>query len=97
MAIFQSKSEQGQRGLGNRSLLMNPFDKSCQDKVNDIKKREWYRPFATSILEEDFDKWFETNGVKNSPFMMSVFKIKDSHIKNYIQDFQYIMSLGFKL
>ena len=29
----------------------------------------------------DFDKWFETNGVKNSPFMMSVFKIKDSHIK----------------
>ena len=81
VAIFQSRSEQGQRGLGNRSLLMNPFNKDCQNKVNQIKKREWYRPFATSILEEDFDKWFETNGVKSSPFMMSVFKIKDNYIK----------------
>ena len=80
VAIFQSRSEQGQRGLGNRSLLMNPFDKSCQEKVNDIKKREWYRPFATSILEEDFSNWFETNGVKSSPYMMSVFKIKDNYI-----------------
>lgn len=87
VAIFQSRSEQGQRGLGNRSLLMNPFNKFCQNKVNDIKKREWYRPFATSILEEDFDEWFETNGVKNSPHMMSVFKIKDIYINKLYSGF----------
>ena len=87
VAIFQSRSEQGQRGLGNRSLLMNPFNKTCQQKVNDIKKREWYRPFATSILEEDFNKWFETNDVKNSPHMMSVFKIRDTYVDKMYSGF----------
>jgi carbamoyltransferase len=87
VSIFQSRSEQGQRGLGNRSLLMNPFNEFCQDKINEIKKREWYRPFATSILEEDFDKWFETNGVKNSPYMMSVFKIKNVYMSKLYSGF----------
>ena len=75
VAIFQSKSEQGQRGLGNRSLLMNPLDKNANEKLNTIKKREWFRPFACSILEEDSDDWFHMF-MHKSPHMMYIFKLR---------------------
>jgi len=75
VAIFQSRSEQGQRGLGNRSLLMSPLHKQAHDKLNEIKKREWFRPFACSILEEKADEWFDMT-IKNSPYMMYVFNLK---------------------
>ena len=38
VAIFQSRSEQGQRGLGNRSLLMSPLHKDATEKLNEIKR-----------------------------------------------------------
>lgn len=76
VAIFQGRSEQGQRGLGNRSLLMNAESKDCLEKINKIKKREWYRPFACSILNEDLNEWFETDGKKIPYYMMFVYKIK---------------------
>ena len=75
VAIFQSRSEQGQRGLGNRSLLMSPLHKQAHDKLNEIKKREWFRPFACSILEEKADERFDMT-IKNSPHMMYVFNLK---------------------
>tara|TARA_R100001460_G_scaffold5970_2_gene16044 strand:- start:3147 stop:4508 length:1362 start_codon:yes stop_codon:yes gene_type:complete len=75
VAIFQSRSEQGQRGLGNRSLLMNPMDKKANYKLNKIKKREWFRPFACSILEEQSTDWFDISD--NSPHMMYVYEIKN--------------------
>lgn len=75
VAIFQSRSEQGQRGLGNRSLLISPILKNSFDKLNKIKKREYYRPFACSVLQEDAKEWFDMNGVEESPYMMFVFKI----------------------
>jgi len=75
VAIFQSRSEQGQRGLGNRSLLMSPIHDKAYDKLNAIKKREWYRPFACSILKEKAKEWFEMP-IEESPYMMYVFKIK---------------------
>ena len=75
IAIFQSRSEQGQRGLGNRSLLMNPIHKDAHSKLNQIKKREWFRPFACSILKEKAKEWFEMK-IDESPYMMYVFKIK---------------------
>ena len=76
VAIFQSRSEQGQRGLGNRSLLMNPMHKDAHNKLNEIKKREWFRPFACSVLQEKADEWFDMQGIKESPHMMYVFKCK---------------------
>ena len=76
VAIFQGRSEQGQRGLGNRSLLMNAESKDCLKKINKIKKREWYRPFACSILNEDLNEWFETDDKKIPYYMMFVYKIK---------------------
>lgn len=79
VAIFQSRSEQGQRGLGNRSLLMNPIHKEAQQKLNEIKKREWFRPFACSILKEKAKEWFAMP-IDESPYMMYVFKLKKLNI-----------------
>lgn len=83
VAIFQSRSEQGQRALGNRSLLANINAEGIEDKINRIKKREWYRPFATSILEEDAPEWFDMLGRKSSPYMMFVFDIKKDKLKYF--------------
>jgi len=82
IAIFSGKSEQGQRGLGFRSLLGNPLDESILEKINTIKKREWYRPFACTILEEDASKFFEIKPNEFSPYMMFVYKCKDKRLKN---------------
>ena len=81
VAIFQSRSEQGQRGLGNRSLLMNPMHEECQDKLNTIKKREWFRPFACSILLEAAHDWFDMD-LEESPYMMYVFDLKENKTIN---------------
>ena len=75
VAIFQSRREQGQRGLGNRSLLMSPLHKNSQEKLNKIKKREWFRPFACSILKEKTKEWFDMT-IDESPYMMYVFDLK---------------------
>jgi carbamoyltransferase len=76
IAIYQGKSEQGQRGLGNRSLLINPLLKNCKELLNSIKKREWFRPYACTILEEECDNYFYMNK-KTSPYMLFVFKVKE--------------------
>jgi carbamoyltransferase len=75
VAIFQSRSEQGQRGLGNRSLLINPHKEDSYKKLNDIKNREWYRPFACSVLKEDAKEWFDMTYIKESPYMMYTFDV----------------------
>jgi carbamoyltransferase len=82
VAIVSGKSEQGQRGLGFRSLLGNPLDKSILNKINKIKKREWYRPFACTVLEEEASKLFEIKSNETSPYMMFVYKSKDKRLKN---------------
>lgn len=87
VALFQGRSEQGQRALGNRSLLMNATNLRCIDKVNTIKKREWYRPFACTIMSEFFEKYFIRDSNRSSEFMMNVFKALDSkkpYLKNVI-------------
>ena len=52
VTIFQGKSEGGPRALGNRSILYDPTDPDGKDFVNTVKGREWFRPFAASILKE---------------------------------------------
>jgi predicted NodU family carbamoyl transferase len=78
VAIFQSRSEQGQRGLGNRSLLINPHKEDSYKKLNDIKNREWYRPFACSVLKEDAKEWFDMTYINESPCMMYTFDVLDN-------------------
>lgn len=71
---FQGKSEFGPRALGNRSILADPRNPEMQKKLNlKIKYREGFRPFAPSVLEEDYNTFFEGNSV--SPYMLLVKKV----------------------
>jgi len=72
---FQGKMESGQRALGNRSILGDPRDPEMKEKINKlVKHREWYRPFAPSVLEESQSNFFENS--LSSPFMQLVLPIR---------------------
>jgi carbamoyltransferase len=80
VTLFQGRSEAGPRALGNRSILYDPTDPDGKDTVNKVKGREWFRPFAGSMLKEYFEEWFETHGMEESPFMMYAMDFKtDKH------------------
>jgi Predicted carbamoyl transferase, NodU family len=55
---YQGRAELGPRALGNRSIIADPRRKDMWGIVNKIKGREWWRPLAPSLLEEDADKYF---------------------------------------
>jgi carbamoyltransferase len=63
--------------LGNRSLVFDPTFEDGKDFVNMIKHREYFRPFAGSILEEDVHEWFDLRGMDSSPTMMYAVHCKD--------------------
>jgi carbamoyltransferase len=59
---FQGAAEFGPRALGNRSVLASPWAEYVKENLNDfIKHREWFRPFAISVPEEDCEKYFEAS------------------------------------
>ena len=66
-AVASGRAEYGPRALGNRSILADPRDPNIKDKVNLIKKRELFRPFAPVIMEEHASKWFKMDFT--SPYM----------------------------
>ena len=70
VTIFQGRSENGPRALGNRSILFDPTFKDGKDFVNAVKHREYFRPFAGTVLAEHAEKWFDMCGLKQSPHMM---------------------------
>jgi len=73
---YQGRSEWGARALGNRSILANPAIKDMKNIINSkIKKRESFRPFAPSVLDEEVNRFFECN--INSEFMNHIIKFKD--------------------
>ena len=67
VAVASGRAEYGPRALGNRSILADPRDPDIKDKVNLIKKRELFRPFAPVVLEEHASKWFKMDFA--SPYM----------------------------
>ena len=73
-AVASGKAEYGPRALGNRSILADPRDITIKDKVNKIKKREMFRPFAPVVLEEFASEWFDMDFV--SPYMQYAVKCK---------------------
>ncbi len=76
VAMYQGSSEAGPRALGNRSILYNPTDPNGKDFVNKVKGREWFRPFAGTVLEEDANEWFDFANMEGSPFMMYAVDVK---------------------
>ena len=72
---FQGRMEWGPRALGNRSIVAHPGLPDMKDVLNArIKHREWFRPFAPSILVERQHEYFEHD--HPSPFMLHVYKIR---------------------
>jgi carbamoyltransferase len=76
---YQGKSESGNRALGNRSILADPRNPEIKNIINrTIKKREDFRPFAPSVLEEHYQDYFDTN--QPSPFMSRIVAVKSNEI-----------------
>ena len=72
---FQGRMESGQRALGNRSILGDPRDPKMKEKINKlVKHREWYRPFAPSVLDGAQSEFFENS--LSSPFMQLVLPVR---------------------
>jgi carbamoyltransferase len=73
---YQGNGEVGPRALGNRSILMNPMIKNGKEILNNqVKHREWFRPFGASILEEYTSQYFDW--LEPSPYMLYVMDILD--------------------
>lgn len=72
---FQDSMEWGPRALGNRSIIASPVDIKIKEIINlKIKKRESFRPFAPSVLEEEANIWFDIPD--KDPFMTEVYPVK---------------------
>jgi carbamoyltransferase len=70
VGVANGRAEFGPRALGNRSLLADPRGPEIKDLVNQIKRRQKFRPFAPAILEEHVHEHFDLpTGVKNTPYM----------------------------
>jgi carbamoyltransferase len=78
VAWMQGRSEFGPRALGNRSILADPRPADNKDRINlMVKKREGYRPFAPSVLEEDVRLYFDLpEGADKFPFMIFVVQVR---------------------
>jgi len=71
--VASGRAEFGPRALGNRSLLADPRGIHIKDQVNEIKRRQKFRPFAPVILAEHVDKFFHMpRGWHSSPYMQSI-------------------------
>jgi carbamoyltransferase len=87
---FQGRMEWGPRALGNRSIVAHPGLPNMKDVLNArIKHREWFRPFAPSIMADHQHEYFEND--HPSPFMLHVYKIRPEKRKeltavNHVDD-----------
>ena len=75
------KAEFGPRSLGHRSLLANPNKKNIVDKLNKLKKRQLYRPFAISILKDEADRYFSMFN-EESPYMQYTYHCRDKDMQD---------------
>jgi carbamoyltransferase len=72
VAVASGRAEYGPRALGNRSIFADPRDPNIKDKVNKIKQRELFRPFAPVVMADHASKWFDMDF--ESPYMQYTVK-----------------------
>jgi carbamoyltransferase len=73
VGCFQGRMEAGPRALGNRSIVVNPMDGKMKDRLNSrVKRREHFRPFAPSVLEEKVFQYFKMPKNTLSPYMILI-------------------------
>jgi carbamoyltransferase len=73
VGVASGRAEFGPRALGNRSLLADPRGPDTKDRVNEIKRRQKFRPFAPVILEEHVEEYFDIpRGWSDSRYMQIV-------------------------
>ncbi len=78
VSLIQWSAEFWPRALWNRSIISSPFNSEMKDKLNKIKWREFFRPFAPVVLDEDFNNNFIWN--IDSPYMMYLDELKNSKL-----------------
>jgi carbamoyltransferase len=77
VGVASGRAEFGPRALGNRSLLADPRGPDIKDRVNEIKRRQQFRPFAPVVLEEYADLYFDMpRGWSDSRYMQIVGRCK---------------------
>jgi carbamoyltransferase len=85
VAVANGRAEYGPRALGNRSILADPRGPNIKNKVNLIKQRELFRPFAPVVMEEHASLWFDMNF--SSPYMQYTVKcLKPSVIPSVVHE-----------
>ena len=73
VGVASGRAEFGPRALGNRSLLADPRGPDIKDRVNAIKRRQEFRPFAPVILEEHVNDYFRMpSGFVNTSYMQAI-------------------------
>ena len=77
IAWFQDRSEFGPRALGNRSLLVNPIFDNKNYLNSEIKYREYWRPYAPMVIEEETKKWFDLPVDKSPHMLFNSFVVED--------------------
>jgi carbamoyltransferase len=75
---FQGRMEFGPRALGARSILASPLNAEMQQRLNELKDREDFRPVAPVVPEDDLGAWFEPAHANrgSAPFMLFIYDVK---------------------
>ena len=77
VARFKGREEFGARSLGNRAIIANPGTPEIIKEINEmIKNRDFWMPFACSILDTDFDKYVISEGKNDPLYMIMTFDTK---------------------
>ncbi len=76
VSVYGLGAESGRRALGNRSIIADPRSLEMKDMINEkVKHRQWFRPFAPSVLREEMGNWFERD--IDCPYMEYVVNVKE--------------------
>ena len=84
---FQGRMEYGPRALGDRSILAPSDSESVKERLNlYVKRREWFQPFAPSMLEEEAERMLEYDGKGHDKFMTMAYSVKELQGQDQVCD-----------